>query len=241
MPRIKTLLLTGENNHDWTQSAPFCCDLLERSGRFAVDLTETPADVLADAEAVARYGLFFFDWNDKADAVPLSARANFEAAVRGGTGVCILHAADNAFGGWVEYEKMCALMWREGAGHGQYHEFEVKITDRDHPITRGIDDFRTWDELYHRLTHMHGVPHDVLATAWSDPATGGSGHDEPMLVVTRYGEERCFQQVLGHVWRPNPDSPGSKGATLLSFENEGFQRTLLRGCEWAATGHVTLK
>jgi len=240
MAKIKTLLLTGANNHDWTQSAPFCRDLLNGSGRFDVDLTEAPADVLADAAAVARYGLFFFDWNDKMESVPPQARANFEAAVRDGAGVCILHAADNAFPGWDEYEKMCGLMWRDGTGHGEYHEFDVRIVDREHPITCGVEDFRTWDELYHRLVHMHGVPFHVLATAWSDPDTGGTGDDEPVLLTTRYGAGRVFHHVLGHVWRPNREAPEYKGATMMSFENPGFQRTLLRGCEWAATGSVTL-
>jgi len=240
MAKIKTLLLTGKNNHDWTQSAPFCRDLLGRSGRFAVELTETPGDVLADPAALGGCGLFFFDWNDSADALSDEAKANFAAAVEAGAGVCILHAADNAFGGWTEYEKMCGLMWREGTSHGEYHEFPVTIVDREHPVTRGVEDFRTWDELYHRLVHMHSVPYTVLATAWSDPATGGTGNDEPVLVVTRYGQGRVFHHVLGHVWRPNPDAPDNKGATLLSFENPGFQQTLLRGCEWAATGGVTL-
>ena len=241
MPKIRTLLLTGANNHDWTRSAPFCRDLLNGSGRFDVDLTETPGEALADAEAVGQYDLFFFDWNDKIEAAPPQARANFEAAVRGGAGVCILHAADNGFPGWDEYEKMCGLMWREGTSHGEYHEFEVKIADREHPITRGVEGFRTWDELYHRLVHMHGVPYDVLATAWSDPDKGGTGNDEPVLVTTRYGAGRVFHHVLGHVWRQNPESPDNKGATLMSFENPGFQKTLLRGCEWAATGEVTLE
>ena len=240
MDKIKTLLLTGANNHDWTRSAPFCRDLLAASGRFDVTLTETPAAVLADAGELAAYALLLLDWNDKTESVPAAAQANFESAVRSGAGVCILHAADNGFRGWTEYEKMVALLWREGTGHGQYHEFDVKIVDRDHPVTRGVDAFRTWDELYHRLVHMHGAPYHVLATAFSDPATGGTGNDEPVLVVGQYGQGRVFHHVLGHVWRVNPDNPDHKGSTLASFENPGFQRTLLRGCEWAATGEVTL-
>ena len=240
MSKIKTLLLTGENNHDWTRSAPFCRDLLDGSGRFAVTLTEAPGEVLADAEAVRGFELFFFDWNDSADALSDAAKANFEAAVDAGAGVVILHAADNGFAGWEAYERMCALMWREGSGHGEYHEFAVKIVEPGHPVTSGLSDFRTWDELYHRLVPMHDAPYTVLATAYSDPATRGSGRDEPMMVVTRFGGGRIFHQILGHVWRPNPDAPDHKGATLLSFENESFQRSLLRGCEWAATGSVTL-
>jgi len=240
MTPIRTLLLTGANNHDWTRSAPYCRDLLAASGRFDVTLTETPGEALANAEAIRGVELFFFDWNDSADALRDDAKGVFIAAVRDGAGVCILHAADNAFVGWREYEEMVALMWREGTGHGAYHEFDVRFVDRDHPITKGLDDFRTWDELYHRLVPMHGAEYHVLATAYSDPATGGTGNDEPVLVTGQFGQGRIFHHVLGHVWQPETDGPVSKGATMASFENEGFQRTLLRGCEWAATGRVTL-
>jgi type 1 glutamine amidotransferase len=62
-----------------------------------------------------------------------------------------------------------------------------------------------------------------------------------MMVTTRYGKGRIFHQVLGHVWWVNPEAPEHKGSSMMSFENEHFQRTLLRGCEWAATGKATLK
>jgi type 1 glutamine amidotransferase len=86
---------------------------------------------------------------------------------------------------------------------------------------------------------MHGAPYTVLATAYSDPETGGTGRDEPVMVTTRYGKGRVFHQILGHVW-PDDFGGGYKGYTMATFENPGFQRSLLRGCEWAATGAVTL-
>jgi type 1 glutamine amidotransferase len=227
MSKISTLLVTGANNHDWSRSAPFCRELLETSGKFAVTLTEDPSASLGDAEALEGYDLIFSDYNgpDWSDA----AKANFEAAVRGGTGLVILHAADNAFEGWVEYEKMCALLWREGTSHGAYHEFEVKIVDNDHPITRGMGDFKLPDELYHNLIHMHGAEHHVLAAAYSSPDQGGSGNVEPMMLTTQYGRGRVYHSVLGHVWAGGP---------MTTFENKAFQNTLLRGSEWAATGDV---
>ncbi|MGC8862649.1 MAG: ThuA domain-containing protein, partial [Armatimonadota bacterium] len=132
--------------------------------------------------------------------------------------------------GWVEYEKMIGLLWREGTGHGQFQEIEVRFVDQDHPITRGLADYHTWDELYNRLVHMHGVPYHVLATAWSNPEKGGTGNHEPVMVVTQYGKGRVYHQVLGHVW---------EGGDMRALENDGFKQTLIRGCEWAATGEVT--
>ncbi len=235
MPTINTLLLSGQNNHDWTRSTPFVRDLLEATGKFSVDVTENPDEVLEDAARLGKYGLIFSDYNGPEWSKP--AKANFEQAVAGGTGLVILHAADNAFPGWVAYEKMCGIMWREGAGHGAYHEFPVTIRDYEHPITRGVEDFLIWDELYANLSHMHGVPLQVLATGFSSLESGGTGKDEPVMVTTRYGEGRVFHMVLGHVWKPG-DDPTYKGSTMITFENPGFQETLLRGCEWAATGTV---
>jgi len=233
--KIRTLLLSGANNHDWKRSSPFLRDVLEKSGRFAVTMTEDPSAALEDAKALRRFQLIFSDYNGPAWGE--AAKANFVAAIEGGTGLVILHAADNAFTGWVEYEKMVALMWREGTGHGAYHEFEVKITDKDHPITRGLEDFRLWDELYHRLVHMHNAPYRVLATAYSAPETGGTGNDEPMMTVQQYGKGRIYHHVMGHVWPGDPAQ--HKGCSMMTFENAMFQKSLLRGCEWAATGQVT--
>jgi uncharacterized protein len=233
MKPINTLLLSGSNVHDWERSTPFVARLLEDSGRFTVTVTEDPSAALEDAGRLAGYDLLLTeylgpDWSE-------TAKANFERAVASGTGLVILHSANNAFDGWVEYEKMVGLLWREGSNHGFYHEFLVRIVDHDHPITRGLEDFMQWDELYHNLIHLHQVPVHVLATAYSSPAQSGTGNDEPMMAVTQYGAGRVFHMILGHVALVYPE-----GATMKSFENPPFQRALLRGAEWAASGEVTL-
>lgn len=235
MSKIKTLLLSGANNHDWARSTPYVRDLLEASGRFAVTVTEDPSAVLEDAAGLAQYQLLFSDYNGPEWSA--AAQANFTTAVRGGTGLVILHAADNAFTGWTEYEQMVGLLWREGTGHGDFHEFVVKIVDPEHPITRGLSDFRQWDELYHKLVHLHDVPYHVLATAYSAPEMRGTGNAEPMMVVTQYGAGRVFHMVLGHIWPGDPNGE-YKGASFIAFDNPPFQQALLRGCEWAATGAV---
>ncbi len=219
--------------HDWARSTPFVAKLLEDSGRFSVTITTDPSTALEDVGQLAHYDLFLTDylgpeWSE-------SARSNFERAVASGAGLVILHSADNAFPGWVEYEKMIGLLWREGSNHGDFHEFLVRIVDHEHPVTRGLEDFRQSDELYHNLIHMHDVPVHVLATAYSSPDKHGTGNDEPMMVVTQYGAGRVFHMVLGHVALVYPE-----GATMVAFENPPFQQALLRGSEWAATGQVTL-
>ena len=97
MEPIKTLLLTGETNHDWKRSAPYCKDLLEESKRFEVELTTDPSASLADMDKLNDYGLFFVDYNGPQWSNV--AKENFITAVRNGTNVCILHASNNAFDG----------------------------------------------------------------------------------------------------------------------------------------------
>ncbi len=228
--KIRTLILTGANNHDWRTSTPFSWLLLQRSGRFEVTAAADPSVELARPGALDDVDLIFMDyngpeWSDE-------AKAAFEAAVRGGKGLLILHAADNAFPGWVEFEKMSALLWRKGTGHGKFHEFPVTYVDREHPVTKGLADFRTSDELYHKLVHLHEAEYHLLATAFSSEESGGTGKDEPMMLTTQYGKGRVFHMVLGHVW---------KGGGMEALENEHFKRALLRASEWAATGEVTLE
>lgn len=228
---IETLLITGKNNHDWTRSAPFCRDLMQGTEKFNVHLTEQPSEALIDSAEVSKYRLFFVDYNGP--DLTEEAKENFSGAVLNGTGVCILHAANNSFQGWKAYEEMCALGWREGTSHGSYHNFDVKITDSKHPITKGLPTVlkNHPDELYHQLVHMHDAPYEIIATAYSSLESGGTGKDEPVLLVKTYGRGRIFHCILGHVW---------SGGVMDTFENPDFQRILLRGCEWAVTGEATI-
>ena len=80
------------------------------------------------------------------------------------------------------------------------------------------------DELYDRL---RGPAKNVtvLAAAFASEDTGGSGEWEPLLMALTYGKGRVFHTALGH--------------STVSMGGLGFQETLKRGTEWAATGKVT--
>lgn len=82
------------------------------------------------------------------------------------------------------------------------------------------------DELYATLRGP-GENMTILATAFSDPANKGTGHDEPILMTIKYGKGRVFHTVMGH------DIP--------ALACVGFITTLQRGTEWVSTGKVTQK
>jgi uncharacterized protein len=115
-----------------------------------------------------------------------------------------------------------------GGHHGPQHEYQVRIRDTDHPITRGLPPLwmHSKDELYDTLRGPAEDMH-ILATAFSDPAFDGTGKHEPMIMTLPYGRGRTFHTALGHA--------------DYSMKCVGFETIFLRGTEWAATGDVTFE
>jgi len=232
---IRAVVLTGANNHEWKWTAPELANTLGETGRFVVTTVTDPAAWLVDEAAREVTGdvqLYVLDyngprWGEAAERV-------FVEAVRGGAGVTVVHAANNAFPGWTDYEDMVGLLWRDGAGHGAYHPFDAHVVDHHHPITHGMADLRLHpDELYHGLRAAPGADYRVLLTAFSDAKTGGTGRHEPMATAGRFGDGRVFHTTLGHVWAGVP-------ATRATWLDPQLRRLVARGSEWAATGRVTL-
>lgn len=251
-PRLRALIVDGQNNHDWRATTPILKEHLERSGLFRVDVATTPPageDLSGFRPKWSDYHVVVANYNGA--LWPEETRHEFEQYVRGGGGLVVVHAANNAFPEWPEYNRMIGLGgWGgrdersgpyvrvrdgrvvrdaspgRGGSHGAQHAFQVVIREPDHPITAGLP--KAWmharDELYDRL---RGPAEEltVLATAWSDPATGGTGEHEPMLMTISYGHGRVFHTTLGH-------SPEAMRCV-------GFLVTYVRGAEWAASGRVT--
>ena len=228
---IRTLLISGANNHWWQWTTPRLVELLEDTGKFAVEVTEDPATTLVDLEHLASFELIVLDYNGPRWGV--EAETNFLTVVDAGVGVAVIHAANNAFPGWGEYERMLGLLWREGTGHGRYHTFDVEIADRDHPITRDLPRLVAHpDELYHRLVNCQDEEFRVLMHALSRTDTDGTGSWEPTVVVNEYGLGRIFHTPLGHVWGGNEEQ-------FATYDDPAFAELVSRGCEWAARGEVT--
>jgi type 1 glutamine amidotransferase len=255
---IKTLVVTGQNNHVWEVSHVAIKQILENSGLFTVDLAVSPAkgeEMSGFAPDFSAYQLVVLDYNG--DRWPEKTNQAFLDYVRKGGGLVIYHAADNAFRDWKEFNKIIGFGGWEGrnetdgpyiylkegelfydqspgagGSHGAQHEFVLNVGNAEHPIVKGLP--AKWrhaqDELYDRMRGP-GIVKEVLFWAHSDPQTGGSGRNELALFTVDYGKARIFHTTLGHA-----------GVTLennTSMQCAGFQVTLLRGAEWAATGKVT--
>lgn len=220
--KIKVLIVTGfdVDSHKWEESARLNRAILEKSDRFDVAIS-------ADKEVFASPKLSDYDvlilnfgfWNEKEPSD--KAKAGLLAYVKGGGNVVALHFACSAFQEWKEYGEMLGRVWVKGVGgHGPYGEFTVNIKAADHPVTKGLKDFKTEDELYAKLSGDAEI--QVLATADS----AWSGKTEPIVFARSFGKGRVLQNVLGH--------------GIDAKQNPAYQQLLRRSVEWAATGKVTV-
>ena len=101
---IKTLLITGLNNHNWHVSHVVLKQILENSGRFDVDFAVSPGqgkDMSGFVLDFSPYQLVVLDYNG--DSWPEETNRRFLEYVQNGGGVVIYHAADNAFSKWPEF------------------------------------------------------------------------------------------------------------------------------------------
>jgi type 1 glutamine amidotransferase len=255
---IKALLVTGQNNHNWQVSHLVIQRILENSGLFKVDFAVSPAkgeDMSGFVLDFKPYKLVILDYNG--DAWPEETNRRLVEYARKGGGIIVYHAADNAFVNWPEYNEICALggwenrnekagpyvYWKggelvkdtspgSGGSHGKQHEYTMNARNQDHPIVNGLPNrwLHAQDELYDRMRGPGNIG-TLLYTAYSDPSTNGSGREEPLIFTVEFGKARIFHTMLGHA--------GSTAEDNKAMQCAGFQVTLLRGAEWAATGKVT--
>ena len=252
--KLKALIIDGQNNHEWQKTTPLLDQMLQKSGRFVADVATTPQS----GEEMKSFRPRFSDYdviisNYNGDRWPKETEEAFVEYLKNGGGFVSVHAADNAFATWPEYNEAIGLggwfgrdeksgpyvyykkdeLVRDDSpgrcgGHGQQHEFIVRTRNADHPIMKGIPErwLHAQDELYDTLRGP-AKNMTILATAYSDPKTGGTDRDEPSLMVLDFGKGRVFHTTMGHA--------------DYSMDCVGFITTLLRGAEWAATGEVTIE
>jgi hypothetical protein len=246
---------SGGPYHKWALISPLLKKQLEETGLFQVDIVTAPpvgGDYNSFQPDFRKYAVVVWNYDAPDERWPEALKTSFERYVREGGGFVSVHAADNAFPNWPGFNEMIGVGgWRgrtEKSGpywyfkdggltpdpasgpagsHGQRTPYQVAVR-ANHPITDGLP--KLWmhqgDELYARLRGP-GKNVTVLATAYSDPANNGSGHDEPVLMAIGYGQGRVFHTTMGH--------------DINALSSVDFVVTFQRGTEWAATGKVTQK
>ena len=278
--KIKVLIVDGQNNHHaWPKSTIIMREYLKETGRFEVDIARTkftwngkqeaaflplagvgPTEDLPKAQTdpgfkpdFSKYNVVVSNFGYQAAPWPVETQKAFEKYIREGGGFVSIHAADNCFPDWPEYNRMIGLGgWggrnaksgpyvyidRDGkvvrdpkpgpcGTHGPLNDFLITTRSQTHPVTKGLPEhwMHASDECY-SLLRGPAEDMEILATAAEPQKLRDEGRNEPMLMAIGYHKGRVFHSTLGH--------------HAASFECVGFKTTFLRGTEWAACGKVTL-
>lgn len=221
--KARVLIVTGNDypGHEWKKTTPALTNLLSKDPRLVTEVLYNPNDLgKIDLHRFDAVLLHFMNW--ETTSPPVSARTNLQEFVKNGGGLMLIHFACGAWQDWDEFKKIAGRIWNPKLRpHDPRGEFTVEIVDREHPITRGLKDFRTDDELY---TCLDGdTPIHVIAVARSKV----DNKLYPMGFVLNYGKGRVFHTVLGH--------------DVKAITNSSVPEFFRRGCVWVANLETEFK
>ncbi|MGD0090192.1 MAG: ThuA domain-containing protein [Planctomycetota bacterium] len=146
----------------------------------------------------------------------------FVELLKTGIGVVSLHHNLGAQADWDEYRKIiggkfilkdCEIDgqkygksgWREGQEHN------ITVVDKEHPITKGLQDFKIHDETYCKCY----VAPNVKVLLKTDNPT----NNPEIAWVNEYGKSRVFYCQFGH--------------DHFAWDNPNFKQILSNGIKWA--------
>ena len=263
----KTLIITGQNNHNWKASSPVLKQILDETGLFSSDIIITPdkgGDMSTFNPDFSKYKLVVLDYNDQnpggknGDAWTEKTNTAFLEFVKNGGGVVVYHAADNAFPEWKEYNEMTGLGgWgdrNQKDGPYVYYKNNQLVTDtsagiggshgkkREFLVRTRIGDHPITRGLPARW--FHGT--DELYSQLRGPAKN------MQILATAFADSIAGEGTMRDepVLMTITYGKGRIFHTVLGHADEGggpamqcvgFITTLQRGAEWAVTGEVTQK
>jgi uncharacterized protein len=190
-------------------------------GELGFDLEESQ-DIFTLDRDLSGYDLIILGWNNALTTEDLSdsQEDHLMAAVEAGTGVAAWHGAAAAFRSSLRYHLMLGGDFlAHPAGEGYPHPYEVNVTDRDHPVSRGVNDFAVASEQYYmsvdpNITVLAETTFTGEHFAWLD------GTRSPVAWVRQWGDGRVFYHSIGHA----PED----------LVGEDVRRLTKQGIAWAA-------
>ena len=208
----------GWDGHTPRENAELFAPLLQAEG-YDVELADT-LDAYLDRQKLLTLDLIVPVWT--MGSINADQEKNLLDAVAAGAGVAGFHGGlIDSFRNNTEYQWMTGGQWVAHPG-GCIPSHRVNIVDRQHEITRGIDDFDLPDtEQYY--VHVDPANHVLATTVFS----GEHGPRElyqagavcPYAWTKSWGKGRVFCACWGHTYK--------------DFDVPEARQIVLRGMLWA--------
>lgn len=195
MSRQALIVWGGWDGHQPKQVADIFYRVLVEDG-FGVRVSDT-LDAFCDAGLLKSTDLIVPIWT--MGKITAEQFGPLEEAIRGGVGLAGCHGGlCDAFRENTEWQFITGGQFVAHPGNDGLR-YQVRITNPDHPITRGITDFEVASEQY----YMHVDPAvKVLAATPMPVADGPHAANGPVLmpvVWTKFwGKGKVFYNSLGH-------------------------------------------
>ncbi|WP_316810056.1 ThuA domain-containing protein [Pedobacter heparinus] len=219
--KIQILVITG--GHGFKQE-PFY-HLFDSLGRgISYDKLEQPAaNELIASPAVDKYDALVF--YDMYNSITPAQKQAYVQLLKKGKAMIFLHHSLVSYQDWDEFQRIIGGKYYEKATlvkgdtikSSYQHDviIPVKIADPKHPVTRGLKDFKIYDEVYGNF----GIQPNI----------------RPLLSTTHPGSSHCIAWInsyeqtdvlfiqLGH----GPEA----------FGNPNYRKLLRQGIEWSVLRH----
>ncbi len=166
--------------------------------------------------------------------------------IRSGKRWLALHGTNSILefveGGVAAPENAPVLMETLGTqfiAHPPIQPFQVKITDPEHELVKGVNEFETDDELY--LSRIHGDLHVLLHTHFNGEAAGfieKDWHDDeprPLYYLNKVGDGEVLYLNLGHCrghWDMEPVVDYYPVIEMGSWDKPEYYELLRRGIRY---------
>lgn len=203
---LRVAILGGRTTgfHQFPIMGPIMEGFLTKAG-FCVELTEDRDILLADR--IKEYDVVVdYTTGEKLNQDQVGGLLGF---VAGGGGFVGIHCAADSF---KENHEYISMLGGRFITHPPHQELSITVVDHEHPITKGISDFKIQDELY-MLEYDPAPLHILMECHFQDKVM-------PVAWVRPYGKGRVYYLSLGH----GPEA----------HNNPAFQELLIRGINWAA-------
>ncbi len=203
-PTLSVLFLGDKGHHRPADRAAQLIPVMYDRGinvTYTEKLSDLSPDTLKKYDALIVYA--------NIDAIEPSQNQALLDYVAAGGGFVPLHCASYCFRNASDYVSLVGAQFKS---HGT-GEFNTTTVDAEHPITKGLEPFRTWDETYVHSQHNERDRH-VLQTRRE-----GSG-EEPWTWTRTHGKGRVFYTAYGHDGR--------------TWGQPAFHDLIERGIRWAS-------